>query len=95
MQIKKTALADEDLMGIFIYGSQNFGQAKAKSYYAGLAKAFLFLAENPLACPERVEFEPSVRIHNHGKHLIIYTVEDSYILIVRVLHQRMDVKQYL
>jgi toxin ParE1/3/4 len=78
MQIKKTALADEDLIDIFIYGSQNFGQSKAKSYYTELHNAFLFLAENPLVCPERNEFEPSVRIHSHGKHLIIYTIDNTF-----------------
>jgi toxin ParE1/3/4 len=95
MQIKKSALADEDLIDIFIYGSENFGPSKAKSYFTELHNAFLFLAENPLACPERNEFDPSVRIHSHGKHLIIYTIEDQYILIVRILHNRMDIKQHL
>ena len=95
MRIKKTVLADEDLIAIFIYGSQNFGQSKAKSYYAELNKVFLFLADNPFVCPERIEFKPTVRIHNHGKHLIIYTIEDKYILIVRILHHRMDIKKHL
>ncbi len=95
MQIKKTVLADEDLIGIFIYGSQNFGQSKAESYHVELNEFFLFLAENPLACPERLELKPPVRIHPHNNHLIIYTIEDDYILIVRILHHRMDVKQHL
>jgi toxin ParE1/3/4 len=95
MQIKKTVLADEDLIGIYLYGCQNFGQSKAESYYAEIHQTFLFLADNPLASPERFEFEPPVRIHGHGKHLIIYTIEDEFVLIVRVLHHRMDVARHL
>ena len=95
MQIKRTDAADEDLIDIYLYGSQNFGQSKAESYYAEINQTFLFLADNPLASPERFEFEPAVRIHAHGKHLIIYTIEDDFILIVRVLHHRMDVSRHL
>lgn len=53
-------------------------------------QAFVFLAENPFVSNERYEFDPPVQIHPHGKHLIVYTVEGNFILIVRVLHQRMD-----
>lgn len=95
MQIKKTILADEDLIDIYLYGSQNFGQTKAESYFEEINQVFLFLAENPLVSNERQEFVPPVRIHPHGKHLIVYTMEDDFLLIVRVLHQRMDIKQYL
>jgi len=66
MQIKRTDAADEDLIDIYLYGSQNFGQSKAESYYAEINQTFLFLADNPLASPESFEFEPPVRIHAHG-----------------------------
>ena len=49
----------------------------------------------PNLCSDRDEFEPSVKIHHHKKHLIIYTVETDYILIVRVLHERMDIQQHM
>jgi toxin ParE1/3/4 len=95
MQVKKTTLADEDLINIFIYGSQHFGQSKAEHYFEEFNRTFLFLAENPLVCPERDEFNPPVRIHPHAKHLIIYTVEKDFILIIRVLHNRMNVMHQL
>jgi toxin ParE1/3/4 len=93
MQIKKTILADEDLIDIYLYGCQNFGETKAEKYHAELHQAFVFLADNPFVSNERYEFDPPVRIHPHGKHLIVYTVEDSFILVIRVLHQRMDLNR--
>jgi toxin ParE1/3/4 len=42
MQIKKTGLADEDLIDIFIYGSQNFGQSKTKTITLNCITHFCF-----------------------------------------------------
>ena len=95
MQVKRSELADAELIDIYIYGAQNFGQLTTESYFLDINQTFQFLAENPYVGSERTEFKPPVRIHPHGRHLIIYTIEDSFILIVRVLHQRMDVKHYL
>ena len=49
----------------------------------------------PDMAPERRDFRPPVRIHHYEKHLIIYVIEDSGILIVRVLHQSQDVPAQL
>lgn len=53
------------------------------------------LSENPLLYRERDGFNPPVRIGYHRKHLIIYTIEYDYILIVRILHGYMDVQNHL
>ena len=53
------------------------------------------LGETPLICRERLEFSPPVRIHPHGRHLIVYVIDTDQILIVRVLHHSMDVPQHL
>ena len=49
----------------------------------------------PEMAAERRDFRPPVRIQHYEKHLIIYVIEDSGILIVRVLHQSMDVPAQL
>ena len=86
MQIKRTQLADADLIDLYIYGAQQFGVSKAEAYFRDLEKAQHFLAENPFVVNERSEFKPPVRIHPHKRHLIVYIVEVDFILIVRVLH---------
>ena len=53
------------------------------------------LAKMPEMAAERRDFRPPVRIHHYEKHLIIYVIEDGGILIVRVLHQNMDVTAQL
>ncbi len=83
--------AEDDLVGIFLDGIQNFGIAKANEYHSKLEASFEFLADNPLAAPERRELLPAVRIHPVGVHLVIYRLESSErLFIIRVRHSRED-----
>jgi len=95
MLYKITPEADSDIVGIYMYGFQNFGETQAEKYFSELEDCFQFLGENPLVCRERNEFNPSVRIHHHGRHLVVYLIQDEQILIVRVLHQSMDILRHL
>jgi toxin ParE1/3/4 len=45
MQIKRTKLADADLIDLFVYGAQQFGMSKAEIYFRELEKVQEFLAE--------------------------------------------------
>jgi toxin ParE1/3/4 len=53
MQIKRTKLADTDLIDLFVYGAQQFGESKAEAYFRDIGKAQQFLAENPFVGHER------------------------------------------
>lgn len=87
--------AEQDLKEIYFYGYHEYGEQQADHYVHQLEKAFTLLAENPLICRERNEFTPTVRMHAIMKHLIIYIYQKDNILIVRLLHERMDVKSHL
>lgn len=87
--------AENDLIGIYRYGYLNHGEHKAELYKEALKEKCQFLADTPYICRDREEFNPPVRIHHHKKHLIIYSIEADYILIVRICHERMDIPQYL
>ena len=95
MPYKTTPEADSDLIGIYLYGFQNFGERQAEGYFSELKDCFQLLSETPFVCRERFEFIPPVRIHHHGRHLIIYMIQDDLILIIRVLHDSMDIGRHL
>jgi toxin ParE1/3/4 len=95
MSYKLTPEAENDLIEIYLYGFKNFGEAQAESYFSELEEVFRMLGETPLICRERLEFFPPVRIHPHGRHLIVYVIDTDRILIVRVLHHSMDIPQHL
>ena len=83
--------AEEDIVDIYLAGTERFGIRQAERYHALLEKSFLFLADNPLAARQRDEIVPPVRIHPVGSHLIVYTLDEKdRIFIVRVRHAHED-----
>ncbi len=96
MRLEKVSKeAENDLVEIYRYGVINYGENKADQYIEALKEKCQFLADVPNLCPDRDEFNPSVKIHHHSKHLIIYVIENDAILIVRILHDRMDIQQHM
>ncbi len=87
--------AKEDLWQIGLYTQSEWGKVQRRKYLSGLDSKFSFLAGNPLITPERQEFFPVVRIHQHESHLIIYVIDDLGITILRVLHQNADINRHL
>lgn len=95
MRYKLTFEAASDLTEIYVHGFLKFGETQAEKYFAELEDCFAVLSNAPLICRERAEFTPPVRIHHRGRHLVIYVIQDDRILIIRVLHDSMDVKRHL
>lgn len=83
--------AQNDIREIGLYTQQQWGKEQRRAYLSGMQTGFERLADNPLLAAERTEFDPAVRIHPYEKHLIVYLIQSDGILIVRVLHQSMDV----
>lgn len=71
-RIIKQALAEQDLVEIWLYTFNEWGEQQADKYLDDLNAAITLLADQPLASRERTELEPPVRIHHHGHHLIVY-----------------------
>jgi len=87
--------AKEDLRQIGLYTQREWGKVQRRKYLSGLDNKFSALSDNPLITPERQEFFPVVRIHQHESHLIIYVLDDLGITILRVLHQSADIDSHL
>lgn len=95
LRIDKHPLAEEDLIDIWIYGCGKWGATQADTYADGLEKTLNNLADSPKKHLLRKKFRPPVRICHYLSHLIIYTIDEHAITVVRVLHKSMDVKQHL
>jgi len=93
--IELTEKAEHDLKDIYQYGYLQYGEIKVDAYIKDLEKSLQFLAENPLIVRERLELKPPVRIHHHAKQNIIYQQTAEGILIIRLLHERMEIKNHL
>jgi len=95
MTYKLTPEAETDLIEIYVYGFQRFGETQAEQYFSELENCFEVLSQTPLICRQRPEFIPPVRIQHRGRHLVVYVIQDDRILIIRVLHDSMDIKRHL
>jgi toxin ParE1/3/4 len=94
-RILKQALAEQDLVEIWLYTFNEWGERQADKYLDELDDAIQLLADQPLICRERIELEPPVRIHHHGHHLIVYLALADGINLVRFLHESMDLDSQL
>lgn len=95
MSYRTTRQADRDIADIYVQGEQAFGTAQAERYQDGLFDTLDLLADNPRLARERTAFVPPIRLHPYGSHLIVYTLGDDGVLVVRVLHARQDWERWL
>ena len=93
--IHKHPLAEQDLLDIWLYSYENWGETQADKYVDELESVIKSIAANPFSYKEREEFSPPIRICHHARHLIIYTVSNTSLSIIRILHNRMDIDAHL
>lgn len=87
--------AEQDLEAIWLYSVNRWGVPQADAYIDDLDECFHLLANEPLLASVRKEFNPPVRIHSHRQHLVVHTLSEPGVVIVRVLHQSMEIGQQL
>ena len=85
-----TPAAQNDLEDIWLYTAQQWSLQQADRYTDILEDTFERLLFMPEMARERPEFDPPVRIHPSAEHLIIYRVEEEYLVILRVLGAGQD-----
>ncbi len=83
--------ARADLRDIGDYSDTRWGKAQAQRYLDAIADSFDQIAQMPLAGSDQAEVSPGLRKWRSGSHNIFYRVRGNIVLIVRVLHARMDV----
>ena len=92
-RLSKKAATDIGL--IASYTIERYGIEQARHYRDTMIACFEFLGENPGVGRNIDDVRAGYRCFNHQSHVIFYTTDGPEILIVRVLHNRMDVTQHL
>ncbi|MBL8496487.1 type II toxin-antitoxin system RelE/ParE family toxin [Nitrosomonas sp. JL21] len=85
-----TDRAVTDLSDIADFTIQSFGIEQARFYRDGLNNCFDILADNPQLGQSATELAPSLKRFEYQSHVVFYKSQGADILIVRILHQRMD-----
>ena len=93
-RISKQAI--HDLNSIWLYTYHKWSKAQADRYYQLIIAEIEFIADNYLAGKSINKIRTNYRVSKVKSHLVFYRkAEDEVVEIVRILHQRMDVKKRL
>jgi toxin ParE1/3/4 len=85
-EYRLTKRADNDLLEIFIYGIEQFGEAQAERYQHQMIDCFRLLASNPRVGRMAETIGNGVRRHEHGRHVVLYEDAPYGVLILALVH---------
>jgi toxin ParE1/3/4 len=84
--------ADNDLINIYWFTHERWGETQADVYIKGLFEIFSTIGRHPDMGRARPDLSAKVRSFVHKRHVIYYVKMADGIGISRVLHASMDVE---
>lgn len=92
---KLSKKAEHDLIAIWNYTFDQWGETQADDYLQTIQSAIRLLVENPQMGKSREALRMAYRSHYQNKHVIFYRPTHYGIRVVRILHQSMDSERHL
>lgn len=90
-----SSAADADLADIWLYSFQNWNADQADRYVALISDAFVDVAAGRRRGKRIPEVRSGYLRIAVGSHVVIYRHEADAVIVIRVLHGRMDVAAHL
>lgn len=87
--------ADSDIENIAETSIGQWGLARAETYLLGLHETFLQLAKFPEMGRDASHIRPGYLYIKTASHVVFYQQAGSGILIIRILHERMNFGRHL
>lgn len=87
--------ATNDLRGIQAYTLAQWGSAQATAYEESLHGALEMLLTRPGLGRARDDIRSGLRSYPVASHVILYRVDGDTLIVLRILHQRMDIVRAL
>lgn len=84
-----------DLEDIFEYTVKNWSLTQAEIYQDLLFESMNKILSSPRIGSKYLFKKGKYRKLNSSKHIIFYRLEDEYCIVVRILHERMDLNSHL
>ena len=94
MTLTFSPAAAADIGAIWDYTAETWGMDQADRYVDDIRSACLALADGERA-GRRVDVRDGYLKYPVGRHLIFYRQDGTGIVVIRVLHQSMDVERHL
>lgn len=87
--------AETDLAEIAAYTIETFGVEQARRYRDDLEACFQSLAQSPRLGRSAEWLAAGLRRFEHRSHVVFYVEDERGVVVVRVLHVRMDASRHL
>ncbi|MFW9598607.1 MAG: type II toxin-antitoxin system RelE/ParE family toxin [Paludibacter sp.] len=87
-----TLKAVDDLTEIWNYTCDVWSEKQADIYYELLVDSFNELTKNPYIGKKYTAINENIYGLLTGKHILFYRIDVGKIVVVRILHQQMDIK---
>ena len=97
MKYKISVKASEDIEDIWLYTFKNWSIEQADRYVNLILDEIEYLSDNPTSGKDFSHTRKNYRYSKVKSHLVFYRLieKQSEIEIIRVLHERMDIKNHL
>ena len=90
-----TEIARADLARIRRYSTRTWGRDQTAKYMDALRDTMKGLVLGTGVTRARDDLRPGIQMATSGRHSIFFEADDSRVLVVRVLHDRMDYRRHL
>jgi toxin ParE1/3/4 len=87
--------ARADIDDIWNYTVGHWGERQAEIYLRLLEAAVDAVVSDPKVGPACDDVRPGYRKYRVGSHVLFYRATANTVVVVRILHQRMDVERHL
>lgn len=94
-RLELTHIAQADLKSIRRSSGRAWGSERTKCYLADLRDTMKRIVAGTVITRERADLRPGLRMVVSSRHCIFYEENPSRVLVVRVLHDRMDFPRHL
>jgi len=90
-----TEIARADVKSIRRYSQRAWGPERTVQYMARLRDTMKGLVAGTVVSRSRDDLRPGLHMAASGRHIVFFEADHSRILVVRVLHDRMDYRRHL
>ncbi len=95
LKLSITPMAESDLIGIWVYTCEEWGENQADKYLDQLETSMRQLCSHPFLGADYAHVLTGYRRLQVEHHGVFYQVLQTEVLVVRVLHEDMDAPQRL
>jgi toxin ParE1/3/4 len=90
-----TEIARADLESMRRYSHRTWGPDRTVQYMAALRDTMKALLAGTVVSRNRDDLRPGLQMATCGRHCVFFEADQSRVLVVRVLHDRMDYRRHL